>query len=220
MTILERLPGWGAAMDNLSAWAYGLGPNGRTRLDDAVTSAQGYADVYQGRRASSIVDAVASSQHRYQAAINSVAQFETNWPGTAMAQLAAGTFTGCGLSTARWTTITGIAEALRAYQAAHPLLPGANDDSVLLSWALETEPLRLAVNADPVGQVKGFSTALFAYLRMRSGADAIKPDVRLRKKLAALGFPIPEWDNALIVYAESAASALGVPRLALDQLLW
>jgi hypothetical protein len=61
---------------------------------------------------------------------------------------------------------------------------------------------------------------LFAYLRMRSGADALKPDSRLRVRFVDLGFPIPRDDVGLILLAEAAAEDLGVSRLHLDQLLW
>jgi len=59
-----------------------------------------------------------------------------------------------------------------------------------------------------------------AYLRMLSGADAIKPDSRIRTKLREIGFPAPPDDGSLILVAEAAAEDLGTTRLHLDQLLW
>ena len=71
-----------------------------------------------------------------------------------------------------------------------------------------------------MGCVKGIGIALFAYMRMRSGADAIKPDVRVRKSLRSLGFVVPGDDHAVLVLAKAAAIEIGVSRLVLDQLLW
>ena len=62
--------------------------------------------------------------------------------------------------------------------------------------------------------------ALFAYLRMRCGADAIKPDLRVRDALNDLGFEVPNDPHAILIVASSAAKELGTTKLALDQLLW
>jgi hypothetical protein len=56
---------------------------------------------------------------------------------------------------------------------------------------------------------------------MRCGADAIKPDVRVREALGSLLFPLGDGsDLALLCVAGAAAEELGVTRLQLDQLLW
>ena len=71
-----------------------------------------------------------------------------------------------------------------------------------------------------MGAVSGIGIALFAYLRMRSGADGLKPDVRVRKHLARLGFPSPQGEVALVLLGEAVAEEAGIRRLELDQLLW
>jgi hypothetical protein len=74
---------------------------------------------------------------------------------------------------------------------------------------------------DPyAGSVSGMGPALFAYLRMRSGADTIKPDPRVKAGLRRLGFAVPSDPHALLVVATAAANDLGTPRLVLDQPLW
>jgi hypothetical protein len=62
--------------------------------------------------------------------------------------------------------------------------------------------------------------ALFAYLRMRSGADALKPDLRVRAGFNRLGFAVPRNEHAILVVAHAAARQVCVPLLVLDQLLW
>lgn len=76
-------------------------PSGRTKLEEAIQQARGYAAIYDDERAASVVDLVASSQHKYQAALNCVAKFQANYPGTTLAGLATGTFAGCGLDPGR-----------------------------------------------------------------------------------------------------------------------
>ena len=63
-------------------------------------------------------------------------------------------------------------------------------------------------------------TALFAYLRMRCGANAIKPDLRVHAGLTALGFIVPNDPHALLVLAQEISVQTGISLLALDQLLW
>lgn len=82
-------------------------------------------------------------------------------------------------------------------------------------------PLEVAPALDPyVGAVKGIGIALFCYMRMRAGGDALKPDVRVRLALQSLGFDIPAGEAALLVMASTLAYELGIDRLVLDQILW
>lgn len=74
---------------------------------------------------------------------------------------------------------------------------------------------------DPiVGSVKGVGPALFAYMQMRSGGDAVKPDLRVTRGLRRLGFIVPGGMHATLVVARAAAAEIGTTLLVLDQLLW
>ena len=100
-------------------------------------------------------------------------------------------------------------------------IPPAHDESLVADWAEWSAPFDLAPRLDPwVGSVKGIGPALYVYLRMRSGGDGIKPDVRVRARLTELGFRPPPGDGGLLLTAWAAAEELGVRRLELDQLLW
>jgi hypothetical protein len=57
-------------------------------------------------------------------------------------------------------------------------------------------------------------------MRMRCGADAIKPDLRVRASLQALGFGVPRDEHSILVVARPATRELGISLLVLDQLLW
>lgn len=71
-----------------------------------------------------------------------------------------------------------------------------------------------------VGCVKGIGPALFAYLRVRCGADGIKPDLRVRNGLNSAGLSVPNDAHSILVVATAVAAELDVPLLVLDQLLW
>lgn len=76
-----------------------------------------------------------------------------------------------------------------------------------------------APGPDPIaGSVNGTGSALFADLRMRSGADAIKPDLRMSPSLRKLGFQVPAGEHAILVVAHAADEA-STSLLVLDQLL-
>ena len=57
-------------------------------------------------------------------------------------------------------------------------------------------------------------------MRMRCGADAIKPDLRVANALRQLGFDAGNDPHSILVLARAAATELGVGLLVLDQLLW
>jgi len=99
---------------------------------------------------------------------------------------------------------------------------GLADGLGVRQWADEVEPFRYVWCLDPyVGAVSGIGIALFAYLRMLAGADAIKPDTRVRKALKRGGLtPPPGDDRAVLLLAEAMAEELAVSRLWFDQLLW
>jgi hypothetical protein len=62
--------------------------------------------------------------------------------------------------------------------------------------------------------------ALFAYLRMRAGADALKPDQRVHAAFRTLGYKAPNDPHAMLMVARGAAEEVGIGLLVLDQLLW
>ena len=71
-----------------------------------------------------------------------------------------------------------------------------------------------------MGSVSGIGVALFAYLRMFGGADAIKPDVRVRKALLRAGLSVADGPVAVLTMAEAMAEEVGLGELVFDQLCW
>jgi hypothetical protein len=96
------------------------------------------------------------------------------------------------------------------------------DDAICRAWGEYAEEWRRTPKLDPYVGVKGIGIALYAYLRMRSGADAIKPDVWIARLLQEYGATIRNPKDALEVMqcAEQVALAAKISRLTLDQMLW
>lgn len=212
----RQLPWWPAARDNLAAlWA----SNGASARRE--TLARAYRSVYAGNRAAMVVDVVVSRQRHYTTRVVALVRSFQASQVTSLSDLAAiGTVPVGGLRGGESDTIVGVAAGLVAWNQARPT--AASDDETLVSeWAAYAAPFDVAPRLDPfVGRVKGIGPALFAYLRMRSGGDAIKPDGRVRDRLKQLGFEPPAGEVGLLLTAKAAAEELGVRRIELDQLLW
>jgi hypothetical protein len=114
-------------------------------------------------------------------------------------------------------TIRIVAAGLVAYGQQR----GLDDEEAVRAWGMETGAVEFAHELDPyVGSVTGIGPALFAYMRMRAGADAIKIDSRVRGQLESRGFRLGASDASVLVLATACARSLGCTKLELDQLLW
>ncbi|WP_134124148.1 hypothetical protein [Kribbella kalugense] len=184
---------------------------------EAEERAKDYANVYAGRRAAMVFDVVASRQRRYlQRVLPMVERYEASMP-TLSSLAANGPGQGHSLRHGEPETMQAVAAGLLRFATDYGL---AEEDAVK-AWADGVDELVHAIRLDPyVGSVSGIGPALFAYLRMRCGADALKPDLRVHRALVNLGFLVPREEHALLVASEAVASELGISRLVLDQLLW
>jgi hypothetical protein len=88
------------------------------------------------------------------------------------------------------------------------------DEEGLRAWAQQAD-----FRKDFEGRVPGLGRAVFQSLVMRHGVDTVKPDVHVRRFVAAaLGRPVSEEDCVEVVVR--AAGALGVAPSQLDQAIW
>lgn len=214
LAVLSKRTGWAGALKRL----HDLYDEHGT---DAAMSAEGYADRYKGRRAAMVFDAVASRQRKYELVVLPwVAIFDTEPASASLAALSTiGPSSAFHLRTGEAETMRSVADGLLRFGVDNDL--GDDDDDATEAWAGAVEALEVVPSLDPyVGSVKGIGVALFRYLRMRSGADAIKPDVRVRKAVERLGFTVPAGAAALLAVSTALATELGISRLVLDQLLW
>ena len=167
-----------------------------------------------------LLDVVTSRQRSYvKRVLPLVAQWEADNDGHSLQWLSTHRLAPqrYGLRPGEPDTITGVARNLVAL--AGDL--GLSEDQACRRWADEVAGLEHAPQLDPVvGAVPGIGPALFAYLRMRSGADALKPDLRVARSLRQLGFHVPPGEHPILVVARAAAAEAGIGLLIVDQLLW
>ena len=187
---------------------------------EATARADKYSRAYEYQRGAMVVDVIASRQRRYESRVRDgiVPQYRSRASAMDLATLAGTAPAWLPLRGGEAQTMREVAAGLLRWGAAHGC---GDDEEAVLAWADAVEDVRFAPRLDPyVGQVSGVGPALFAYLRMRSGADALKPDVRVHDALEALGWAVPRNAAALLTACEALAHDVGMSRLTLDQLLW
>ena len=99
-------------------------------------------------------------------------------------------------------------------------------DRIQHNYSAPTERARLeewAKSAKPQDyltvRVKNFGIAGFQYLRMRFGADTVKPDVHINRYVgAAMGRTVDEMEAIRLL--EEAARIAGVPARRIDGMVW
>jgi hypothetical protein len=169
-----------------------------------------------------VLDVVMSRQRRYQERVLPlVARWERDSEAHSLRWLAAHEpdQRSYGLRSGEPGTAVALARNLITYAVEHDL--GDDEDKACLRWAQGVAGLEHTPVLDPVaGSVSGIGPALFAYLRMRSGADALKPDLRVARALRMLGFHVPADEHTILVLAHAAADETDISLLVLDQLLW
>ena len=179
------------------------------------------SETYVNRRGAMVVDVVTSRQRQYSTRVLKIVRdwAERN-PNQTLEDLVKQpldqkTF---GLRNGETESITLVAKGLLAFGEDFNI---EGEDLIVESWAKAVEDFRFAPKLDPyVGYVDGLGIALFAYLRKLSGADAIKPDVRVRKRLQNIGFEVPDGSQALMMLCEILAEELKISKSKFDDLLW
>ena len=212
LEVLRNRPGWQEAVAELRVLWGGAGGAAQQRAEQ-------YGMVYEGRRGAMVVDVVASRQRKYQSRVLPlVARWEEHVEDSTLRQLAARPDSAMlGLRSGEAETMSTVACRLLRFADEH----GLSEDEACRAWATSVDALEHAYLLDPyVGSVRGIGLALFSYLRMRCGADALKPDIRVQKALNTLGFNVPNNPDAILVIAKGAAAEIGTGPLVLDQLLW
>lgn len=213
LVVLRKRPEWSRAVESLRSL---YEEHGHAARDSAAE----YVKKYQGRRGAMVFDVIASRQRRYIGRVlPMVKKWESDTEEPSLAWLASHPPEAAryGLRSGEAETMTTIATNFR--ELAGDL--GIDEDDACRTWAAGVVGLQHAPGLDPVvGSVKGVGTALFAYMQMRSGGDAVKPDLRVKRGLRRLGFVVPGGMHATLIVARSAAAEIATNLLVLDQLLW
>ncbi|MGY1601646.1 hypothetical protein [Geodermatophilus sp. SYSU D00815] len=184
---------------------------------DARAAAARYGAAYEGRRGLMVVDVVMSAFRSYKRVGREVQKYADTGVATLRDVVASPPERSLlGMRTREPETVRALAAALLATRP-----PDGDEDASCRAWAEQAAGMEHAFRVEPhVGDVPGVGLALFCYLRMRCGADGIKPDGRVRTALSTLGLPVSRDPHVVLTVAQCAAAELGVPELELDQLLW
>jgi hypothetical protein len=190
----------------------------------ATRLAKQYYGRYAKRRGSMVVDVVSSAWRNYDRVEKQIVPaFEKSVRTPDLKSLAKGIPNIPGLRGGEAVAMQEAAAGLLRFAKEKRPATLNDDEKIVKAWAKYAEPFRFTTKSEPyVGSVKKIGPALFAYLRMRAGADAIKADVWVARVLEEHGATFKKATDVIEVtrYAEAVAEAMGVPRLVLDQMLW
>ena len=190
----------------------------------ATKLAKQYYGRYAQRRGSMVVDVVASAWRNYDRVEKQIVPaFEKSVRTPDLKSLAKAIPNIPGLRGGEAVAMQEAAAGLLRFAKERRPATLNDDEKIVKAWAKYAEPFRFTTKSELyVGSVKKIGPALFAYLRMRAGADAIKADVWVARVLEEHGATFKKATDAIEVtrYAEAVAEAMGVTRLVLDQMLW
>ena len=107
-----------------------------------------------------------------------------------------------GLRNGETDTMRAVGRGLLRFSEDHEL----GDDDGSRAWAVAVMDLDHAQRLDPyLGLVSGIGPARVAYLRMRSGADAIMPGLRVKAALNKFGSEVLGDEHSLLATTRLAA---------------
>jgi hypothetical protein len=209
--VLQATPGWGPAVRNLRQLYEREG--GRAEREAAA-----FAERFSGRRAAMVFDVVQSANRNYDATVTPrVTRFAATSAARSLRALAdEGPPDRTGFRRYEADAMMLLATRLADFCDRQ----GLGDDEGCRQWATGDDPGVLHQLDPVIGHVKGIGFTLYRYLRMRAGADDLKPDRRVATGLERCGFPLFARPEHIYVLALAAAVEVGVRLLVLDQLLW
>lgn len=173
-----------------------------------------YGMVYKGARGLMVVDVVASRQRRYDSYVvpKILPLYKNKAKDLSLLALSTKSPKWLPLRNGEAETMASLAKALLSYGNSQGI---EGEESVVSKWANDENAFQRVL------EIKGIGPALLQYLRMRSGADSLKVDVRVIEELRALGIPV-HWFAAdgLLELCKVIAEEANCSLLELDQVLW
>ena len=201
-----EIPNWHSAVSQVKSILYS---NLKIKED-----ARNYGTLYQGKRGLMVVDVVASRQRKYSEYVlpKLLPVYQTKAKDLSLMSLSAKAPTWMPLRTGEAEVMQLIAQRLREYGKSKGIY---EEDALCLAWA-EDELAHVDIL-----NIKGIGPALLQYLRMRSGANSLKVDVRVIEALKKFGLPV-EWfsPEGLLQLCTELATECNCSLLELDQALW
>jgi hypothetical protein len=176
--------------------------------------AQELPELYKGKRGLMVVDVVASRQRRYEKYVVAklLPMYIDQAEDLSLACLAANVPDWLPLKDQEAQTMSTVASNILDFGRAHGLV---DEDTMANSWAQDLEAIEL------MKQVFGIGPALVEYLRMLSGSDSLKVDVRVINGFEALGLPVHLFSpDGILELAKQLSRKVPCSLIELDQCLW
>jgi hypothetical protein len=176
--------------------------------------ARDYGLIYKNRRGLMVVDVVASRQRKYLEYVvpKLLPQYEAKAADLSLLSLAKKAPIWMPLRTGEAKVMQSVAKVLLDFGSRGGI---EDENDICLAWAEDSSAHSFILD------IKGIGPALLQYLRMRSGADSVKIDIRVIEELKNLRLPV-EWftpDGLLQICTELAKEAV-CSLVELDQVLW
>jgi hypothetical protein len=201
-----EIPGWALAVNQISEMLQ--------QNPEVIEKASNLAMIYANRRGTMVVDVVASRQRNYEkrVAINLIPFYESTANDSSLQTLAAHAPTWMPLRNGEADTMSQVAEQLLKYGLSHTI---TDENEICEKWSSDTDAVKELL------LIKGIGPALLQYLRMLSGANTIKIDLRVIRGLGLIGLPV-EWFTAdgLLELCRAISEEVGCTLLELDQVLF
>jgi hypothetical protein len=176
--------------------------------------AQEYGLIYKDRRGLMVVDVVASRQRKYLEYVvpKLLPQYEVKALDFSLQSLAKKAPIWMPLRTGEAKVMQSVARVLLDFGTKKRI---KDENAICLAWAEDS-----SAHSD-ILDIKGIGPALLQYLRMRSGADSVKIDIRVMDELKNLRLPV-EWftPDGLLQICNELAKEAGCSLVELDQVLW
>jgi hypothetical protein len=179
-----------------------------------LDAAKSIGSLYKDRRGLMVVDVVASRRRRYDKTVLGVIlpTYEEEAHNLSLKFLSENPPAYLPLMQGEADTMSALAQFLTRFGSTE------NDEMTIANFAEHSWSPRIRARAL---SIRGIGPVLYEYLRMLSGADAIKIDSRVRLALRSLGVPQHLFtDVGLVEVCKLIAKELKCSLVQLDQLLW
>ena len=183
------------------------------RNSDLIEVVNQLPQKYQDRRGLMIVDCVTSRQRKYDEYVvkKLLPLYESKAKDLSVKALSERAPDWMPLRDGEAQTMKLVAKKLLKYGEGK----SKDENTICKLWAEDS-----SAHAD-VLDIKGIGPALLQYLRMLSGANTLKVDVRIIDELQKMGVPV-DWftTDGLLRLCENLAADAGCTLVELDQVLW
>lgn len=202
--MMRQLPNWDNAVTAVKR---------KLVSTDASRKAKELQLRYVGKRGLMVLDVVASRQRRYDKVVvpHYLEKYKSMVPDLGLSYLKLNSPDFLKLTKSEPLTLSEVAGFLLGFD-------GHTDEEKISNFKAVSHSFECRQKAIAI---KGIGEVLYEYLRILSGADSLKVDVRVREQLWLLGIPVSDFtDSGLLNICRVLAADAQCTLVELDQALW